>query len=186
MSLIVDHRHELEGQPGVHVLIGAVDSYPHLEGGVGPRAPRTFGFGQLSSSVATALSIASLLRDLHLPVPLATIRLLASASGDVEVPAASTRCTLDGFLSTAADWRRDAMSHPDNMTWVYLVGHGLEMSTQLFLTEDFGNGRGALLRHAVDVNSIVNGMALSRVEAGMARTQLYLPRLVTTARSPAE
>jgi hypothetical protein len=83
------------------------------------------------------------------------------------------RCTLENFLRAAADWRADAL-HSESMTWLYLVGLGFEVSgEQVFLLEDFGDGVGALLRNAISVNNLVNGMAPSRERRGTARTQWY-------------
>lgn len=74
MTLIIDERAHLQGQPGFHAFIAGVSSYPHLPGGIGTPAPDSFGMQQLSSAALTAYKMYCWLveRQRKLPVPLAT------------------------------------------------------------------------------------------------------------------
>jgi len=93
----------------------------------------------------------------RLPVPLETVRMLLSRDPDPEPDV--DRCTLENFLRAASDWRRDA----SNVTWLYLVGYGLELDReQVFLLEDFGDGIGPLLRNAVSTRSSPDSMTAKR------------------------
>jgi hypothetical protein len=182
MKPIFDNRANLQGQPGLHVLIAGVSAYQNLPKQNEPLTPESFGMRQLSSTALTAYKVYRWLLDhqQNLPVPLATCRLLLSPSSD-EVTAEpalddlADRCTLDNFLVTAAGWRNDAGSHQENMTFFYFAGHGVQRTKDdsVLLMEDFDGRIGGLLRKAVDTNNIFKGMAKSNTHPNMALTQLY-------------
>jgi hypothetical protein len=177
-----DRRSDQEGHPGAHALVVGVSRYPHLRGGEGRPAGNDFGFTQLSSAAISAYRFGQWLvqRAEHLHAPLTTCRMLLAPS-ELELSAepglleATSPCGLDQFLREVTDWRADARSHRENMAFLYLAGHCIERSNieQLFLLEDFGNGIGPVLRNTIEVNSIFNGMAPSRRNDDIARTQLY-------------
>ena len=84
------------------------------------------------------------------------------------------RCTTDAFLAEAEEWHNDAQSNRDSITWLYLVGHCLELSSdQIFLFEDFGGGPGASLRKTASIGNIVSGMAPAPHARHIARSQYY-------------
>lgn len=181
MTLLFDRREDLEDNPGAHALIVGISSYPYLRGGTEPRTAYDFGFGQLTSPAISAFRFGQWLSErAKPPVPLATCRMMLAPSerelsAEPDLADAVNPCTLDHFLRAVTEWRADANSHPDNVTFLYLSGHGIERSNvgQLFLLADFGNGIGPVLRNSVDVNSIFNGMMPSQRNHRIARTQLY-------------
>jgi len=181
-GLVFDRRSELQGQPGLHALIVGVSAYPHLPGGTGTPAPDSFGMQQLSSSALTAYKMYRWLleRQRNLSVPFATCRLLLSPSPEEapikpELNSLADSCTLDKFLTAVMDWRSDASSHKDNVTFFYFAGHGVQRSKgdQVLLLEDFGDGIGGTFTKAVNTKNIYNGMVKSITRPNMAQTQLY-------------
>lgn len=182
MTLVFDNRNELQGRPGLHTLIAGVSFYPHFLGGAGVPAPESFGITQLSSSVLTAYKMYRwvLERQSHFPVPLATCRLLLSPSpveAEVEpnLHSLTEACTRNNFETAAYEWRTDASLHKDSMTLFYFAGHGIQFSRAeaIVLLEDFGDGRGGLLRNAVSINNLFDGMAPTAARPNVALTQLY-------------
>src|SRR2546430_1852103 len=182
MIVIFDERNNLGSRPGLHALIVGVSAYLHLPGGTGTPAPESFGMAQLPSSASSAYKVYRWLveRQKYLPVPLATCRLLLSPSpieaevepllGDQLAP-----CTLDQFLVAAKQWRDDASTHRDNVTFFYFAGYNLQKSEneEVLLLENFGDGIGGILRNTVSVNNLFNGMMRHHLRPQMARTQLY-------------
>jgi hypothetical protein len=199
---IFDQRQSLHNQPGVHALIVGVSDYPHLAGPNEPTSEQGFRMSKLSSTSLTAFRIYQWLLNnrAKLPVPLKTCRLLLSPS-DAEraaepqlaalVPPNQQHVpfsTLDNFLAAAAAWRADAKDNPANMTLFYFAGHGIERNKgdSILLLEGFGDGIGGALRHGVEVENIVNGMAPAPNQQSIANTQLYfidacrnLPKAIT-------
>lgn len=183
MSLVIDKRADLQGQPGFHALIAGVSWYHHLPGGGGIAAPDSFGMQQLSAPALSAYMVYRWLLDHqhNLPVPLATCRLLLSPSpqelsGEPSLNGLGVPCTLENFRKAAADWRVDAGTHKDSMTCFYFGGHGVQRTTpndSILLMEDFGDGVGGILDKAVDTHNIFYGMANSVKRPEMAETQLY-------------
>lgn len=185
MSLVFDERTNLNGKPGLHALIAGVSAYPHLpvRGETGGEA--SYGMKQLSSTSLTAYKMYEWLlshRD-DFPVPLATCRMLLSPTEEekttepeLETVGASP-CTDDEFIDAAGDWRKDASSHKDNMTFFYFAGHGVQRSKDdaIILLQEFGDGKGGALRHGVDVNNLFFGMAPAKSgsRSSIARTQIY-------------
>ncbi len=177
-----DNRANLQGQPDLHVLIAGVSTYQNLPKQNDPLTPESFGMRQLSSTALTKYKIYRWLLDhqQNFPVPLATCRLLLSPSPDevaVEpgLKGLAEPCTLNNFLVAANDWRTDASSHQENVTFFYFAGHGVQRTKDdsVLLLEDFDGRIGGLLRNAVDTNNIFKGMAKSNTYPNMAQTQLY-------------
>lgn len=186
MTLVFDQRANLQGKPGVHALIAGVSAYRHLPGGTGDPAPKTFGMQQLSSTALTAYAVYSWLlhRKDHLPLPLASVRLLLSPSpqemaSDAKLNAMSAqveRCLRANFQVQAVDWRQDANSHPDNVTFFYFAGHGVQRSKDdaVLLMEDFADKYGpGTLGNSVAVKNLFFGMATADAFPNIAQTQLY-------------
>lgn len=182
MTLVWDERATLQGQPGLHALIVGVSAYPHLPQGDAPAPPASFGMKQLSSTALTAHKMVRWLegRKAHLPVPLASIRLLlspsaAEAQAEPEMAGLADAATLDNFLAEANEWRKDASTHAENVTFFYFAGHGVQRSKNdaVLLLEAFGDGVGGPLRHAVDVANLFFGMAPAPARPDIARTQFY-------------
>jgi hypothetical protein len=181
MNLVYDTRGELGGGPGLHALIVGVSQYRHLLGGSGPTASFV-DLRQLSSAARSAYALYRWLldRQQRLPIPLASVRLLLSPSPeelDAEPGLAelSGPCGLEAFLTAAYDWRADADTHRGGYTLFYFAGHGIQANgtDTALLLEDFGDGRGGLLRNAVSTQNLIAGMSHSRSRTNTARTQLY-------------
>lgn len=178
MTLLFDDRARLPGQPGLHALIAAVGHYPFLAEGPSRRGSLDMGMAaDLTSATPTVSRIYHWLtrERSHPGVPLATCRILLSStqSSGSELDAVEP-CTLYNFLRSASEFRRDAATHPSNMIFVYLMGHGIQFGReQLILLEDFYDNIGSLLHNTVDVSNLVNGLAVSGAYPQMARTQLF-------------
>jgi hypothetical protein len=188
MSLIVDNRAVLAGEPGLHVFIAGVSKYPHMPGGGGTPAINAYGMEQLSSTALSAFKMYQWLIESkdQLPVSLATCRLLLSPS-DSEVDdnpdlaaVGATRCTRENFTRAIRDWRQDSRSHADNITLFYFAGHGIQRSKadSILLLEDFANPDDGTLTNTADIVNIFYGMAppdpvFSPAPIANAKTQLY-------------
>jgi hypothetical protein len=182
MVLVYDRRGELGDQPGLHALITGVSAYTNLPKGDQAGTPDSMDLYQLTSAALSAYKVYRWLVDHqhNLPVPLATCRLLLSPSSE-ELAAEATLnglgagTNLNNFLLAAKDWRQDAASNLDNMTFFYFAGHGAQRTKDdaVLLLEDFGDGLGGPLKNAVDLGNIFKGMAWSTDFPNMAQTQLY-------------
>jgi len=182
MTLVVDNRNALQDRPCMHAFIAGVSKYPHLPGGMGTPAPDSYGLRQLSSAAISAYKIYSWLlnRKNHFTVPLATCRLLLSATHDEEIIEPNLydladSCTLNNFLIEAHQWRDDAASNQNCVTFFYFVCHGVQRSTEdaVLLLEDFGDGIGGPLKNSIEFKDLFDGMAASRKRPNIAQTQLY-------------
>jgi hypothetical protein len=183
VTLVYDERNNLQGKPGLHVLIAGVSAYRHLPGGVGPENSENFGMKQLTSTAMTAYKIHKWLIDNknRLPLPLATLRLLLSPSpteADKEptLNGLAEPCTLNNFLQAATDWRADAGTNKGNVTFFYFAGHGIQRGKDdsVLLMEDFNDGLGGYLKNSVETIKLFFGMAPpNNTKENMARTQLY-------------
>jgi hypothetical protein len=168
MSLVLDERLQLQGQPGLHVLIAGVSRYIHFPGGGGSPTTNSFGMQQLFSTALTAYKIYQWLlsHKNQLPLPLATIRLLLSPSQD-ELDAEPAMvgladpATRRNFAAEAHGWHDDAGSSDDNMSFFYFAGHGVQRKKDdaVMLLEDFGDPLDGPLSNAVEIENFFGGMA---------------------------
>jgi hypothetical protein len=182
MTLVIDHRNELQDKPGLHALIVGVSAYTFLPSGSAAGTPESMGLRQLSSTALSAYQVYTWLKDHsnQLPVPLATVHLLLSPSAE-EIQAepalqgVAENATLDAFLKAAKEWRAGASTAPGNITFFYFAGHGAQRTENdaVILLENFGDGLGGPLRNSVDVGNIFSGMKASNEAPNMAQTQLY-------------
>lgn len=180
----------MAGNPKLHVLIAGISAYPHLPEPNDPAVGR-LGLRQLSSPAISAFTLYEwiLQNQADLPFPLGSCQLLLCPS-DVELNANPTLatantaspdkkifrpCTLDNFLDAAAAWRVAAATDPNNITWFFFSGHGVQRtnSDAVLLLEDFGQPTGGVLRNAVDLNNIFSGMAPAPNQPNIAKTQFY-------------
>lgn len=178
------YRRADDGQPGVHVLIAGVSDYPRLPEGEPSRDPLTLGMARLSSAARGAHKVCLRLRELdaagHLPLPIASVRLLLSPSprevaADPALADHHFRADLGTFRDSARAWRQDASQRDEDATFFYFAGHGIQRTRrdQVLLLEGFGDPGGTLLEHAFDTNSLYFGMAPSANAPQIARTQIY-------------
>lgn len=186
-GLVVDNRASLQGRPGLHALIAGVSAYPHLpvaskHNRDDAEAPH-YGLRKLASPALSAyrLARALMLWNSTLTVPLATIRLLLTASPEEKLFSCATAqravpATLENFARQASAWRDDCAAHKDNMTFFYFGGHGLQryLQDQVLLLEGFGDGFGAPLNHGVESSRLLRGMVPCNRFPEMGRRQLFL------------
>jgi len=180
--LVFDDRARLGNTPGLHALLAGVGMYPHLPRGGAQPAPKDFGMGQLKSPALTAYQLCQWLirRKDNLPVPLATCRLLLSPTAEEIVAEAALgnniqRCTWDNFVQEAKAWRKDAGTSPQNQTFFYFGGHGVQRSRtdSVMLMQDFGDGMGGTLHRGAALENIFSAMAPTFNWPNIARTQFY-------------
>jgi hypothetical protein len=181
MIPVIDQRASLQGLPGLHALIVGISAYPYLPK-ENETSTRGLGMRQLSSAALTAYKMYRWLIDSQkrFPVELASCRLLLLPSSDEIVAEPNLNdlvrsCALNDFLNEVYEWRDDASSHPGNMTFFYFAGHGIQRTKDdaVLLLEDFADGKGSVLKNAVEMSNLFNGMASSTTKPKMARTQLY-------------
>jgi len=182
MTPIIDERANRQGQPGLHVFIVGISAYPHLPRRTEPTTPASFGMRQLSSTALTAYKVFRWVEAQRgdYPVPLTTCRLLLSPcqeelAMEPHMEGLADPATLDHFMTSAHEWREDASAHQGNVTLFYFAGHGVQRrkNDAIILLQGFGDGRGAALRHGVEVQDLFYGMAPSPSRPNIARKQLY-------------
>jgi hypothetical protein len=182
MALVFDQRDVLGDRPGLHAFIVGVSAYTNLPKGDQAGTPEGMGLKQLKSAAISAHKVYSWLVDHHqnMQVPLATCRLLLSPSNEElnaepSLNGLAKDASLDNFLLAAKEWRQDAASDLDNMTFFYFAGHGAQQTSDdaVLILEDFGDGLGGPLKNSVDLGNIFKGMAWSDDFPHMAQTQLY-------------
>jgi len=137
---------------------------------------------QLGAGAQSALLVFDwlLAHQEDLPVPLASVRLLLSPSQeevarDPRLPDLAQRATFRNLQREADKWRKDAATHPDNVTWFHFVGHGLQRSRDdsVILMDDFGAPSAPQLANAAATGNLINGMVPSPERKRMALKQFY-------------
>jgi hypothetical protein len=177
LTLLFDDRPALGANPGVHALVIGVSSYPFLTDGAQAVAD-PWGMGQLTSTAASAFKMFEWLKRTRakLPVPLATCRVLLSPSPqEPHLNGVADAATTLNVLAAANDWRKDASSHRDNVTFFYFAGHGVQRTKEdaVMCLEDFLQPLGSSLRNAIDLATVRAGMSPSATRQDIARTQFY-------------
>jgi hypothetical protein len=177
VSLIVDNRTTLAGEPALHALIIGVSEYPHLIGGSAPVADH-WHMGQLTSTASTAAMIADWLQHptTKLPRPLGTLRLLLSPSAtEGHLAGLAAPATLANVIAEAVDWRRDASAHRDGHTFFYFAGHGIQRTKEdaVFCLHDFRQPPFGALHNTIDLATLHGGMSPAPGRDDIARTQFY-------------
>ena len=184
-ALVVDHREAITKTEGLHALVVGVSSYPFLPGG-SARGPRHNAFPelkQLSSAANSAYRLFEWLKQHEddLAAPIVSIRLLISPSvreleANPVLREVGDRATLAKFLLAAAEWRQDLAFCRNGIGLFYFAGHGAQRKSRdsILMLEDVGDGVGGLLRNAVEVNNIFDGLAPSGSQRNIARKQLFL------------
>lgn len=178
MTLVIDNRLDLGDNPGVHALIVGVSDMPHTAGGWGSRAEETFGIQSVEGAAISAYRFYDWLieQSQHLPRPLATVRLLLSPMDGTAFPvqAPIESASLDNFLAALYDWRADATTHQDHVTFFYFAGWGFGVSNDIALVlSDFGRPSRPLMWSTVSFDNIYWGMSPSFIDKDVATTQFY-------------
>jgi hypothetical protein len=172
----------------LHVFIIGVSEYSNLPGPTDPMPPTAYGMRKLSSPAISAFKLYEWITtnqgvpNAHLPLPLGHCSLLlspshaeATALAAVCAPGVYQSCTIDNVMAAANAWRKAASTNPEDITWFYFAGHGVETSKNdaVLLLEGFGDGNAGALFHAFDLNTLFNGMAPTPSRPNIARTQVY-------------
>jgi hypothetical protein len=78
-------------------------------------------------------------------------------------------------FKAAEEWRGDAASHPDNISFFYFAGHGVQRDKEdaVMCLQDFRQPPGPALGHAIDMTTLRAGMSPSSSRPNIARTQFY-------------
>ena len=172
-------RRARRGQPGTHALIIGVSRYRHLEGGPAEsERGLSWEMGQLSAAAASASQVAGWLATrYHNPdAPLATLRVLLSPQPDEtldpqiarHVRAARHRATRKNVEAALAAFRDDVARDPRNTAFVYIAGHGVQLTRDdtIVLLEDVGDPAHLTMLHgAIDAAGCHAGMAAPVIPA---------------------
>jgi len=149
--------------PATHAFVMGVSHYPFLDGPEATATGAEFGMKDLSSAARSASEIAAwLLTEYHNPDrPLADITLFLSPSEGEEIhPAVVTAMAGQEAPAVSADvraglhqFRALCRQNPDNIAFVYVVGHGIQLNKRgaVILLQDVGADGQNLLEAAVDV-----------------------------------
>lgn len=170
--------------PATHALVIGVSHYRHFDGGSDPNERgEGWAMGQLTSAAASAGAIAQWLKDeYHNPdAPLQTLRVLLSPQKRREkVPKSiadavkdpSHRATRANVEKALGELRRDCATNVDNIAFVYIAGHGVQLSKHdsIVLLEDMADETHLTSLHgAIDAVGCHRGMD----HAGTAQTQIW-------------
>lgn len=195
MTLIFDRTAALENRAVMHAFIAGVSEYDHLPEHDGVPKPRLYNMHKLDAPARSAAAMAAWLyenRD-RFDKPLASIRFLASPApgegADVDNalnvingwPGTYGPASLDAFSQGVNDWRIACGLRPDNASFFYFAGHGLQRHDGPILTlSDFGAPGMGRFAKSVRFQNVRSGMAPSEEFPDIARTQYYF---VDTCRS---
>jgi len=139
--------------PGTHALVVGVSRYAHVSGGEAPTAlGESFDIESLSAAARSASEFAGWLMRFYYRrgAPLRSIHIALSPSDgeqldpDVfaELPddATTYAATRANVQQAFASFRRESGSDAENVAFVYVVGHGVQLSKHgaIVLLEDFG------------------------------------------------
>jgi len=157
--------------PGTHGLIIGISFYPHITGGSDPtQQGESFQLDQLTTAARSASEFAGwLLNEYHnVMAPLKSLRVLLSPSpGEMlnstiqsllPVEYSATRARVEQDL---AEFRDACDSDPKNVAFVYVAGHGVQMTKHgsVLLLEDFAaTGQLTHLHGAIDMAAVHAGM----------------------------
>lgn len=157
--------------PVTHAFVVGVSHYPFLAGPEASDFGADFGMDNLTSAANSASEIAAwLLSEFHKPeAPLATLRILLSPSeGEALNPAVvdamgeRTPATRDAVEEAFNAFKVDCKANPDNFAFVYVAGHGVQLSTSasVVLLHDFADpAHGEELTGAIDVAGCHRGLS---------------------------
>ena len=157
--------------PVTHALVVGVSHYPYLSGPEASAFGTDFGMVDLTSAANSASGIAAwLLGEFSRPErPLATLRVLLSpAEGETLHPALvaamgePTPATREAVEDAFAAFKADCKANPDNFAFVYIAGHGVQLTTSasVVLLQDFAHpDHGEELIGAIDVAGCHRGLS---------------------------
>jgi hypothetical protein len=150
--------------PKTHALIIGVGHYQHLRGGEQQVAGlETMGLGQLSSTVASARSIANWVVTDHrnADAPLGSAQLLLSPGelfSDGGINAQVETATMLNVQTAFDIWLARCSSDAGDVALFYFAGHGVMKETLALLVEDFGASIARPFQQSIDFNKTLDGM----------------------------
>lgn len=177
------------GSPKTHVLVVGVSDYAYLDP-AGPNhagSVRTYGLRKLSSAALSALAFAKWIVESRGTIPngLASVRLLIAPSPAEQQspnwPSVWPECyaaqapTLQNFTDAVYAWKQD-LSRDDSKRGVfYYAGHGIQKTKDniALLLSDFGAPGLPVLKSAVELDNIVQGLAPDPENPQIAQEQFY-------------
>lgn len=190
MTLVFDRRDALAGKPMTHAFLVGVSDYTHLPDRGQPPTSRSNGLRKLASPALSAWDIGVwLIRNADsLAAPLGTVHLLLSPSAleqgtlqpapaDVAgyIDVAPAAATFDEFEAEAHAWREAASKSPDDATFFYFGGHGIQQFGATLLTlADFAQPLGPILGRSCRFSNVLEGMGPDQTDRPkIARDQFY-------------
>lgn len=168
-------------EPVTHAFVVGVSAYPFLDGPQASPFGAAFGMEGLTSAARSASDVAAwLLEEFRKPeAPLATLRVLLSpADGEALHPTVAAalpgpeQATRAAVEAAFEDFAQDCRTHPDNFAFVYIAGHGVQLTTSasVVLLHDFADpSHGAELKGAIDVSQCHHGLS----GGGYPNTQVW-------------
>jgi hypothetical protein len=192
-SLVIDNRATVQG-PGLHALIVGVSEYTNLPNHDDPPDPATWDLKKLGAPALSAFRLMKWLEhpDTMLSRPLKTCRVLLSPSRaelaiEPALPAFLAAhaaagqnngvppATRDEFQEAAAAWRDDAKDAPENVTFFYFGGHGIQLGPEeaIMIFADIFDKKGPTLSRCARFSNLRNGMAPSAEFNNIANRQFY-------------
>jgi Caspase domain len=182
MASLIYHDPAVQG-PGIHALIVGVSDYVHLPAADQPPDEASWNFNKLTSTALSAYKVYEWLDKNRgkLRLPVKSIRLLlapspAEKAADVALQNLNAVVpTWTAFQTAAWAWRDDAKKNPDDMTFFYFAGHGLQRGPEegILLLADFAEPGTPKLSRCVAFGDIRTGMAPTDSHPNIAKTQFY-------------
>jgi hypothetical protein len=164
---VFDRTAALGDGPKLHAFIAGVSAYEHLPK-PGTLVPG-LGLTQLDTAARSAWRVYQwlLAHQDDLSARLATVHLLLTPNADelAAVPELAAfggdgnRCSRGNFEADAMSWRE--LANGEDLALFYFAGHGIQRSRRdgILLLDDF-KATGPLLAKAVEVNNLVDGLAI--------------------------
>lgn len=166
---------------GTHAFIVGVSHYPFADGPNATERGEQSGIANLTGAARSASEVAAwLLREYRNPdAPLASVRILLSPVAGEQVhphidglmAGVSAPATREKVESEFFDFREDCKRDPENVAFVYVAGHGVQLNKRgaVVLLTDFAVDRKDYLHGAIDMIGCHDAMD----EAGNAHHQLW-------------
>lgn len=154
-------------EPGTHVLIVGISTYPYLFDGPHEGLTVPERLGQLHTPSHSARALAEwFLDNFDNPTkPLASLALLLSEARPAKFT--HSRCTrkapvpqgtADDLIEAVDAWISRASSHRENLTVFFFCGHGVSSGESILLLRDFGRLENNAFDGALNLKDFVSAM----------------------------